>query len=85
MANEPHELELLRVAFAAALKYHFQYGQSPRQEYWSLWRTILTGGKLPAEISLNTVAGDVFAFWYTELGLDSSEYLAVVSQFFTER
>jgi hypothetical protein len=73
----------LRVAFAAALKYSDCYGQnSQRPEWWELWRVVFNGGKLPKNISLNTIAGDIFAFWYGELKLAPFDYEEIATMFF---
>ena len=73
----------LRVAFAAALKYSDCYGEnSQRPEWWDLWRVVFDGGKLPKGISLQTIAGDIFAFWYGQLRLPGELYNEVASLFF---
>ena len=82
MINE-ERLGKLRVAFAAALKYSDCYGQSPNHPEWhTLWRTVLEGGKLPISITLNTIAGDIFAFWFNELRLPGRNYDEVATLFF---
>lgn len=70
----------LRAVFAAALKYCPQY----TEKYPQLWRNILNGEKCPKEINLLSVAGDYFAFWYTELGLPPYRYTEIAKEFFVE-
>ncbi|MEK6860491.1 MAG: hypothetical protein AABY07_00840 [Nanoarchaeota archaeon] len=78
------EVELygkLRVAFSAALKYHCQYGSSENPAYFNLWKDVLHG-RLIKGVTLDCVAGDIFAFWYLELRCPPDLYFQVAKAFF---
>lgn len=67
------KVQVLRLAFVMALKYHPQMNRVT-------WSTVMAGSQLP---SVDTVAGDVFALCYQMSGLfDHHEYPEVVRVFF---
>ena len=64
--HDPFE-NVLRAAFASALKYHTLYGSgviNPSNKH--VWKHVLAGERLAAGICLNTIAGDIFASLYNE-------------------
>lgn len=67
-------LILLRVALAASMKY-FPHDTS------GSWKKVLHGGRLK---SINSMAGDAFAFWYKELGFNPYFYDDFKVYFFDE-
>lgn len=70
---------ILRGAFASSLKYCSRY----QNKYPELYKTVLKGEKLPREITLLSLAGDYFAYWYTELKLPVDKYNETAMEFFT--
>jgi hypothetical protein len=84
----------LRSAFAAALKYHCQYGTyghssgdlealaATSTDRWNLWQTVFNEKKLPPNYTLDCACGDIFAFWYTELRFPPDRYEEIAALFF---
>ncbi len=79
--NLNEKILILRGALAGAMKNHAQYQEiicNPKPQYW---KKILKGEKI--DLGCNSIYGDVFAFWYSELriGQDELTYDLVWNEF----